>query len=510
VRYEPYGAQKVVGDYQNRRGGLMTATATQVGLRSERGPILISLMLATGLVAIDSTIIATAVPSVVANLGGFAQFPWLFSVYLLAQAVSVPIYGKLADLFGRKPIMLLGIGLFLLGSILCGVAWSMPALIAFRAVQGLGAGGVQPMSLTIAGDIYSTAERGRVQGYLASVWGTSAVVGPALGGVISEYANWRLIFLVNVPLCLIAGIALTRSFSERVERRTHKLDYAGATVLATGCTLIILGLLEGGEAWAWRSPVGMGVPAAGLVLIVAFIVIEWRAREPVLPLWVFRRRILVSSNMVSLGVGAVLIGLTSYIPTYVQGVLGTGPLIAGFALSTLTVGWPITSSQSSRLYLHYGYRATGLIGAAVVVLGAGMTALLTDQASVAAVGAACFIVGAGLGLVAAPTLIAAQSTVGWSDRGVVTATNMFSRSIGSAVGIALFGAIANTSVRGSQTHSPAVIDEASHHVFLGVVGVAVLLTLAVTCMPRTTREHVEVSRAPVRTPEPGTADPATA
>jgi EmrB/QacA subfamily drug resistance transporter len=470
----------------------------------------ISLLLATGVVALDSTIIATAVPSVVANLGGFTQFPWLFSVYLLAQAVSVPIYGKLADLFGRKPIMLLGIGLFLLGSILCGVAWSMPALIAFRAVQGLGAGGVQPMSLTIAGDIYSTAERGRVQGYLASVWGMSAVIGPALGGVISEYASWRLIFMVNVPLCLIAGIALMRSFKEQVERRTHKLDYAGAMVLAAGCTLIILSLLEGGVAWAWRSPVGLAVPSAGLVLIVVFIVIEWRAREPVLPLWVFRRRILVSSNMASLGVGAVLIGLTSYIPTYVQGVLGTGPLIAGFALSTLTVGWPITSSQSSRLYLHYGYRTTGLIGASVVVLGAGMTALLTDHASVAAVGAACFIVGAGLGLVAAPTLIAAQSTVGWSDRGVVTATNMFSRSIGSAVGIALFGAIANRSIRATPTHSAAVIDEAAHHVFLGVVAVSVLLTLAVTGMPRTTREHVEVSRAGARTPEPATADPATA
>src|SRR5258706_2765825 len=206
----------------------MGSTSTQVGFRSERGPILISLMLATGLVAIDSTIIATAVPSVVANLGGFAQFPWLFSVYLLAQAVSVAIYGKLADLFGRKPIMLLGIGLFLLGSILCGVAWSMPALIAFRAVQGLGAGAVQPMSLTIAGDLYSVEERGRVQGYLASAWGISSVIGPTLGGVFSEYLSWRLIFFVNIPLCVIAAAALIRSFREQVTRRTHTLDYTGA------------------------------------------------------------------------------------------------------------------------------------------------------------------------------------------------------------------------------------------------------------------------------------------
>jgi len=208
----------------------------QVGFRSERGPVLISLMLSTGLVAIDSTIIATAVPSIVRDLGGFAQFPWLFSVYLLAQAVSVPIYGKLADLFGRRPVMLFGIGLFFLGSVLCGFAWSMTALIAFRALQGLGAGAVQPMSLTIAGDLYSTAERGKVQGYLASVWAMSSVVGPTLGGVFSEYLTWRWIFFVNVPLCLIAAWMLTRHFHERVVRRTHTLDYAGAALLAVGCS----------------------------------------------------------------------------------------------------------------------------------------------------------------------------------------------------------------------------------------------------------------------------------
>ena len=456
----------------------------QVGFRSERGPVLISLMLSTGLVAIDSTIIATAVPSIVRDLGGFAQFPWLFSVYLLAQAVSVPIYGKLADLFGRRPVMLFGIGLFFLGSVLCGFAWSMTALIAFRALQGLGAGAVQPMSLTIAGDLYSTAERGKVQGYLASVWAMSSVVGPTLGGVFSEYLTWRWIFFVNVPLCLIAAWMLTRHFHERVVRRTHTLDYAGAALLAVGCSLVILGLLEGGEAWAWSSVPGISVLAIGAALVVAFILVERRAAEPVLPLWVFRRRLLVTSSLVALGVGAVLIGLTSYVPTFVQGVVGVGPLVAGFAVATLTVGWPITASQSGKVYMRAGFRFTALIGSAVTIVGAVLTTLLTAGASLAEVAGASFVVGAGLGFVAGPTLIAAQSTVGWSERGVVTGTNMFSRSMGSALGVALFGAIANATLGyGQQTHSPAELARASHHVFVGVAVVAVLMGVAVAAMP---------------------------
>jgi EmrB/QacA subfamily drug resistance transporter len=457
--------------------------AGAVGFRSERGPVLISLMLSTGLVAIDSTIIATAVPSIVANLGGFAQFPWLFSVYLLAQAVSIPIYGKLADLFGRKPVMLVGIGLFLLGSVLCGAAWSMPALIAFRALQGLGAGAVQPMSLTIAGDLYSTAERGKVQGYLGAVWGASAVVGPTLGGVFSEYLTWRWIFFVNAPLCLLAAWALVRNLHERVTRRRHTLDYAGAAPLTAGCTLLILGLLEGGEAWPWASVPGLGVLVAGAALIGAFLLVERRAAEPVLPLWVFRRRMLVTSTLVSLSVGAVLIGLTSYVPTYVQGVLGTGPLVAGFALATLTVGWPITAWQSSRVYLRFGFRTCALIGSAVTVLGAALNALLTSHATVVEVAVVCFVAGAGLGLTAGPALIAAQATVGWSQRGVVTGTNMFGRSMGSAVGVAVFGAVANATLGTGSHHAPAELARASHHVFLGVVVVAAVMGLAVAAMP---------------------------
>jgi EmrB/QacA subfamily drug resistance transporter len=464
-------------------------------VRSGRGALLGALMLATGLIAIDATIIATAVPSVVVDLGGFAQFPWLFSVYLLAQAVSVPIYSKLADQYGRKPLMLVGIGLFLLGSVLCGAAWSMPALIAFRAVQGLGAGAIQPMVMTIVGDLYSLQERGRVQGYLASVWAISSVVGPTLGGVFSEYLTWRWIFLVNIPLCLGAGATLLRVFHERVTRRPHQLDYAGAGLLTVGGTLLILGLLEGGHAWAWRSWTSLAVLAGGAALIGVFVIVERRAAEPVLPGWVFRRPIIASANATAALLGMLLIGLTSYVPTFLQGVLGAGPLVAGFALATLTLGWPLSSAVSARFYLRFGFRSTALAGSVLAVAGCALLTLVDHRSNIATVAAACFVVGAGLGLVAAPTLIAAQSTVGWAERGVVTGTNAFGRSIGSAVGVAVLGAIANATL-GPAGPTPSTLDTASHHVFLGVLGAAVLMLVAVATLPRVVTEVERAQPAP--------------
>ncbi len=455
-------------------------------------------MLSTALVAIDGTVIATAVPSIVGSLGGFAQFPWLFSVYLLAQAVTVPVYGKLADVFGRKPVMLFGIGLFLVGSILCGAAWSMGALIAFRAVQGLGAGAVQPMAMTIVGDLYSLQERAKVQGYIASVWAVSSVVGPTLGGVFSEYVSWRWIFFVNIPLCVVAAASIGLRFHENLEKRRPRIDYAGAAVLTVALTLLILGLLEGGQAWAWGSPQSVAVLASGVVLLVVFVAIERRAADPVVPLQLLRNRLLVATNLVAACVGAVLIGLTSYVPTFVQDVLGTGPLVAGFALAALTLGWPISASQSGRAYLRIGFRLTALIGALVVVLGAALLLLLGGSSSVFQVGATVFVIGLGMGFAAAPTLIAAQSAAAWQQRGVVTGTNMFFRSAGSAVGVAVFGAIVNATLGGAEAENghvaPAALSTAVHHVFLGTALLAAAMTAAVLCMPRD-RGHAEIRAA---------------
>ncbi|GAA4559534.1 MDR family MFS transporter [Planotetraspora kaengkrachanensis] len=485
--------------------------------------MLAAVMLSTGLVALDSTIIATAVPSIVSDLGGFSQFPWLFSIYLLTQAVTVPLYGKFADIAGRKPVILLGIAAFLIGSVLCGFAWSMPALIAFRAVQGIGAGAVQPISMTMIGDLYTVEERARVQGYVASVWGVASVLGPTLGGVFSEYVSWRWIFFINLPLGAVAMWMIARRFKEKVTPGSHRIDYTGASLLIAGSSLLILGLLEGGVAWGWTSVPSVVIFVVGVVLLVAFVLVERKAAEPVLPLWVFRNRTLTGGNLVAVGVGALLIGLSSYIPTYVQGVLGTGALVAGFALAALTIGWPIAAALSGRVYMRIGFRDTALVGSLLIVAGAVLCGLLAQNAMVWQVAVACFIVGAGLGLSSSPTVVAVQSVVGWERRGVVTATNMFCRSIGSAVGAAVLGAVSNATLADRFAHPPAgvaghlpksvdatslvlggqgsavrdsavgafvrrALYDAAHHTFLALIVVAVLSVGALLLMPRRTEQ----------------------
>ncbi len=467
------------------------ATRGSVGLRSERGPILLAVMLSVGLVAIDSTILATAVPSVVSDLGGFTSFPWLFSIYLLAQAISVPLYGKLADLYGRKPLMLLGVGLFVLGSLLCGIAWGMTSLIVFRLIQGLGAGAIGPIGMTILGDIYTLQERAVVQGYLASVWAMAALIGPTLGGVFSDTIGWRWIFFVNLPLGAAAAWVLWRRFEENVERRKHRIDYLGSSLLGLGGTLLLLALLEGGVQWAWDSSQSIGLFAAAGVLLVAFVLVERRAAEPVLPLWVFRMRILNVTNAGSLVVGILLMGLSSYVPLYSQRVLGTGALVAGLALAAMTIGWPIAAATAGRIYLSIGFRATLSIGAFFSVAGALILLSVDANSSVYHLAFACFVMGLGFGYVASPGVVAAQTAVSWSSRGVATGANMFSRSVGSAVGVAVFGAVVNSYVSSRldssdpdiQHLSAGILEPAIHDVFLVTVFITFALLAVGFLMP---------------------------
>lgn len=480
------------------------AVDLRLGLRGERGRVLLAVMLSTGLVAIDATILAAAVPAVVDDLGGLTQFPWLFSVYLLAQAVSMPIYGKLSDLVGRKRIMLVGVGLFVVGSLLCGVAWSMGSLIAFRALQGLGAGAVQPVGMTILGDIYSVAERAKVQGYVGLVWAAASLVGPILGGAFADYLSWRWIFLVNLPLGALATWMLWTRFTEHRTAREPgtprpRIDVTGSVLLTLGTIALLVALLEGGVVWAWASPQSIGLLVAAAVLLGAFGVVEHRAAEPVLPLWVFRHRVVGAAMALLFFVGVLLFGLSSYVPLYSQGVLGTGAIVAGLALGALTIGWPIAAAAAGRIYLKFGFRLTVLLGSALAIVGASLLLVLDASSSPLHLALASFVVGLGFGWVASPAVIAAQASVGWEDRGVATSATMFARSIGSAIGVAVFGAIANSVVRGGLGHKPerldtvppAVLGPAVETVFHLSFAAAVALVLVAFLMPRDVQEIVD-------------------
>jgi len=316
------------------------------------------------------------------------------------------------------------------------------------------------------------------------VWGVSAIVGPTLGGFFAEYWTWRGIFWLNLPIGVGAAWLIHRHLHERVERRTHRIDYAGAATLTAACSLLILALLEGGVSWAWGSTTSFALFAGSAALLVAFVWIERTVAEPILPLWVFRHRILVAGNVSGLAIGAILIGQTTYVPTYAQRVVGVGAVVAGLAMATMTIGWPIAATLAPRVYLRIGYRPTGLVGSAVTVAGCLLFALFVGvDSGIWRVSVAGFVLGTGLGLISVSTVVAVQSTVGWAKRGVVTGTNMFIRTLGSAVGVAVFGSIANGRLA-HRTHTAPAIFHAVHGVFWALVVAALLGIVGLLLFPR--------------------------
>ncbi|MGH2468930.1 MAG: MFS transporter, partial [Chloroflexota bacterium] len=324
--------------------------------------MLVGLVLTLALTALDSTVVATAVPAIVHDLSGFSLFPWLFSIYLLVQAAVIPIYGKLADIYGRKPILIAGTIIFLAGSALAGVSWSMVALIVFRGFQGIGGGAISSVTFTVVGDLYSVEERGRVQGWLSSVWAVAGVIGPLIGGFFAEYASWRWIFLINVPIGAAALALIAVFLRERVERLRHRIDFAGAGFMLLAGAALIFGLLQGGQVWPWLSPPSIGVFAAAVVLIGITVLVERRAAEPIMPGWLWRRPVLTGANLAMVGMGLVMMGPNAYLPTFAQSVLGLGAIGAGLVLATMSIGWPLASSLSGRMYLRIGFRDTALTG----------------------------------------------------------------------------------------------------------------------------------------------------
>ncbi len=428
-------------------------SVAQRGL-SGRSLIMAGLMLTMAMAAMDGTIVATAIPTIVHDLGGFSLFPWVFSIYLLVQAVMVPIYGKLADLYGRKPMLLFGIVIFLLGSALSGLSQSMMELIIFRGLQGIGAAAIIPMSTTIISDLYTMKERAKMQAYLSSAWGIASLMGPALGGILVEYASWHWIFYINIPIGLGALWVMGRYLQESLTPQSHTIDVGGAILLLIGTGALIVGLLEGGVAWAWGAWPSVGIFVLSAAALIGFYAYEARTAEPILPVWVFRRRFIALANVVSLIVGVISLGLSSYLPTFVQSGLGSTPLVAGLALGAMSVGWPLASALSGRLYLTRGFRLTALVGSGLMVSASIAFLALSPQAAPWQAAAASLLMGAGLGLTSTPLLIAVQSSVPWNQRGVVTGSNLFTRTVGSAVGVAVFGTLVNGFLLGWLRHPP--------------------------------------------------------
>ncbi len=403
----------------------------------------------------DTTIVATAIPAIVSDLGGFTLFAWVFSIYTLIQAVTIPICSKLADLYGRKPVLIVGVIIFVVGSILSGLSWNMISLIAFRGLQGIGAGVVQPVVTIVAGDLYTIEERGRIQGWLSSVWGISAVIGPAIGGFFAQYASWRWIFYINVPIAALALLMIGLYQREHVTYRQHHIDYAGSALLAAGVGLLVLGLLSGGEQWPWLSLPGILVFAGAVLALAAFVWQERRAPEPIMPLWVFSRRVLIGSNIATIVLGLLSIGLSTFLPTYAQGVLSVSAVVAGFALAVMSISWPLSSALSSKVYMRIGFRNAGLIGSVIALAASLIFIVLPESTTVLLAALGSFVMGAGLGLISTPLIVGLQSIIGWNRRGVVTGSNMFARQLGQTVGAAIFGSIANTVLASWIAHAPS-------------------------------------------------------
>nr|WP_314420089.1 MDR family MFS transporter [uncultured Erwinia sp.] len=410
-----------------------------INIVTRRHWVLIACMLSMFMAAIEVTIVATAMPTIVTELGGFSQFGWVFSIYLLTQAVTVPIYGRLADMWGRKRVFFIGAGLFLLGSILCGFASSMGWLILFRAFQGLGAGAIMPLTSTIIADVYPPKERAGVQGWLSSVWGVAAIVGPLTGAWLVQHFNWVLVFWVNVPIGIISMLLLVRFFPESREKCEQRINFTGSCWLMLTVTALLTGLLQAESLGFWT-----------VLPIVLALLAGWRlvrherhSSEPLFPLAIWRTRTLLAGNVGNLLIGAAMMGISAFLPAWIQGVNGGSPLQAGSALAMMSIGWPLASTLSGRLMQRTSYRFTAQLGSLLLIAGTALLLFLHRESPVWHAGLSAFVIGTGMGMTSTTFLIAVQNTAQYEIRGICTASVMFSRMLGSALGTAVMGAVLN-------------------------------------------------------------------
>jgi EmrB/QacA subfamily drug resistance transporter len=455
--------------------------------------------------AIEGTIVATAMPSIVGSLGDFELFSWVFTSYLLAQGATIPVYGKLADLYGRKHVLFFGIALFLLGSLLCGFAWSMASLIAFRGLQGLGAGAVMPVAQTVVGDLYRGEERARMQGYISCTFGSASILGPIAGAALVQHLGWPAVFWINIPLGIIATVMLAVLLRETVSRRTASVDWLGSLLMTASTAALLLALVEAASLshTAVAALLAFAVAAFALLLIN-----EQRAAEPVLPLKLWRNRLVAIGNANSAICGAAAMGLIAFLPAYVQGVLGQSAFVAGTTLMAMSACWSIGGFVAGRLLLRFSYRTSALIGTAVLVSGSVMMTLLDPSRGAVWAVAAALAVGFGMGCTNNSMVVAIQANTSWSERGVATSSIVYTRIVGNAIGTAAFGGILNAALSAymagdsdlvNQIMDPALRAQlpadaigpilarfagALHTIFLINLGLAFVVVVVTAALPR--------------------------
>ena len=403
--------------------------------------VLAAVMAANFMIAIEATIVSTAMPQIVGQLGGLPLYSWVFSAFLLTQTATTVVFGKLSDLVGRKRVMLVGIAAFLFGSILCGFAWSMPSLIVFRLVQGIGAGAVQPTAMTIVGDLYAAHERAKIQGWLASVWALSAILGPMAGGLIIQHFSWAWIFWMNLPIGALAAAGFWAYLHEKTVHGRGRIDHLSAGIFTVAIAAIMADLTA--LSTSGRLEIGLTTLVA-VIAVVLFVLQERRSPEPMISLELWGRRPIAAANAASLLSGMVMIGLSTFLPMFVQGVMQQSPLIAGFALSAMVLGWPVAATIGVRVgFRRFGVRAVLRAGGVLVPAGAVVFVVLNQDSSPFVAGVGSVIVGFGMGLLSSASIILIQEIVDWSERGSVTASYLFARSLGSTFGATVFGAVLN-------------------------------------------------------------------
>jgi EmrB/QacA subfamily drug resistance transporter len=400
------------------------------------------LMLALLIASLDQTIVSTALPTIVSDLGGLSQLSWVITGYLLASTVSTPLWGKLGDLYGRKPFFQASIVLFLAGSALCGISQNMVELILFRSVQGLGAGGLLVLTQAIIADVVPPRQLGRYQGLFGAVFGVTSVGGPLLGGFFVDTLSWRWIFYLNLPIGAAAFLVITLALPAASEQRHHRIDYLGTALLAAAATSLVLLTTLGGNTYPWASAPTYILAIAGVICIIGFVLAERRAAEPVMPLELFRNRVFVYASAIGFVVGFALFGATTYLPLFLQVVNGASPTSSGLRLLPLVVGLLLTSILSGQLISRLGrYKVFPIVGTALMTLGLFLLSRMNEQTSVLVESSYMLVLGLGLGLVFQVLVIAVQNAVDYRNLGAATSDTTFFRSIGGSFGTAIFGAI---------------------------------------------------------------------